>query len=322
MKTVVVIVVLIGGIALIYAGSYTVLIYAHGGVSYYSTELPAVTPLIPRGYTIDYYYPPNNRYLAPGTIVALYVNAPEDKKISLSIEVLLKGDGTAYRIDYGVNSSFRIELDYPFEWRMKILIGILDNSSTYTVSLEIAETKPVAVRLFGIDPFKGFTLAAIGFLILALIFRNPSAMRTVREYCVYASLPTIVLLDFISTLLAGEEFEMLAIPRMLYSTVGLPQFFVVNLLLSIAFSLILLHAVKSRKYHTIGKILLALAYSALTGLKSIGPIINYLASLSSIIPLLGWDHVYTITLAVSYLISAAVSLGVYRKIITIGRHIE
>lgn len=310
---IIVIAVFILGITLIYAGFYVALIYAHEGASYYSIDLPAVTPLIPRGHIIDYYYPSNNRYIAPGTIVVLYVNAPEE--VSLSIEVLSKGDSIAYRIDCGVNSSFRVELSYPFEWRMKILVGVLDNSSIYTVSLEVAEIKPVTARLLDIDPFKGFTLAAVGLLILAFIFRNPSAMRTIREYCVYTYLPTVVLLDFVSTLLAGEEFEMLAIPRTLYSKVGLPQFFIANLLLSVAFSLILLHIIRSRKYHTIGEILLALAYSALAGLKSIGPIVNYLVLLLPNTPLFNWDHVYTITLAISYLISATISFELCRKII-------
>ena len=214
-----------------------------------------------------------------------------------------------------MNSSFRIELDYSFKWKMKILIGILDNSSTYTVSLEIAEIKPVAAKLADIDPLKGFTLTIMGFLILALIFRNPSTMRTIKEYRVYTSLPTIILLDFISTFLSGEKFEKLAIPRTLYSTVGLPQFFTINLFLSTAFSLLLLHVIKNRKYHIVGKILLILVYSALTGLKSIGSLINYLAPLSSNILTFNWNYAYTIALTVSYLVSILISLELYKKVI-------
>ena len=299
---------------MVYAGSYAALIHTYRGVTYYSAGLPAVTSLTPRGHVIDHYYPPRGRWIPPGAIVTLHVDAP--REVSLVIEILSREGSIVEKIDCGVNSSFRVELSYPFEWKMKILVGVLDNSSVYTISLEVTEVKPVTAMLAGIDPLRGFTLAAAGLSILVFIFWNLSTRKVVREYWVYASLPTTILLDYISTLLAGEEFEMLAIPRALYSVMGLSQFFTANMLLSVVLSLLLLHVAESGKICTASKVVLAVTYSALTGLKSIGPIVNYLAPLSGAGALMSnWSYVYATTLVASYLVSATVSFELYRKII-------
>jgi len=53
----------------------------------------------------------------------------------------------------------------------------------------------------------------------------------------------------------------------------------------------------------------------LIGIKSIGPTINYLAPLLGCLRLQsGWEYAYTLTLTVSFLLTASVSMELYRKI--------
>ncbi|GEM_PF-3240473 len=250
---IIVLVVLALSIVLLYSGSYSTLIYTYSGGIYHSTMLPTITPLIPREHIIKYEYPGEGEYIHPDTKVILQLGVSERKKVSLSIEVLSR-EGIVEKLDYGANSNFKVELSYPFEWRLKILVGVLDNSSTYDVDLEIAEIKPTTVMLIGIDPLKGFTLALAGIIILSVLLWKSSSRRIIINYEVYLVLPVLITLDYLSTFLAGEEFEKLFIPKMLYSMMGFSEFFIANIMLSILFSLILFHAIENRKYYMTGKI--------------------------------------------------------------------